>query len=120
MTVTRGDLGRMDRTRRTAATWVRKAAASITWCAERATNAEQRWLIGYEAEQLLCTALDEFEALVSLLDADQVAEVEERLKRFDAKLGRQRRLFKLQNVEGRSPEEAALFRAKAVELGAHG
>lgn len=79
-------------------------------------NSERRWLVGYEAETLLSKALSDAEALVPLLNADAGDEAEHTAKRLYDALRARRLAAKLDQVEGRTPEEAEAFKAKARKL----
>lgn len=77
----------------------------------------ERWLAGYEAETLLWKVLGDARDLVPVLNDDSDAAEAERAARalFEA-LKARRLALRLENVTGRTPEEAEMFRAKAEEL----
>lgn len=117
-------IDRIRRTRLTAASWFRRSTALLLESERCAANDDTRWLVGYEAAELLEAVLFEAESLVGLIaDDDLLARAGERLDKLSAALrarkASHRRLAlseKLSRVEGRTPEEAALYRAKAAEL----
>lgn len=100
-----------------AATRVDRAATFLRHEASEATpNSERRWLIGYEAENLLWNVLRDAHSLVDLLNDDQGDGAEAAAKTVYEALRARRLAAKLDDVEGRTPEEAAAFQAKAREL----
>jgi hypothetical protein len=85
--------------------------------ADNPANESERWLAGYEAEAMLERVLWEAETLVGALNDDTEAEDALRHARTLYEALKARRLAgKLANVEGRTPEEAETFRAKARAL----
>lgn len=110
-------LDRTSRWRSTAVTWVRKTTALLAAQGRAASSTTERWLVGYEASQLLEAVLSEAETLAGLLVEEHHAEDAERRARDLAALLRRSRLAgKLSNVEGRTPEEASAFLEKAEAL----
>lgn len=104
------------RVARTAGSWVKRAIAVLRVEGER-EPAESRWLVGYEAEQLLTVLLWDGESLVALLNDDADFDRLRRHAREMADSIRRRELVpKLSDVAGRTPEEAAAFERKADEL----
>lgn len=101
---------------RTAATRIRSAAVRIEHAAASDTAAEGRWLAGYEAAELFRAALDAAERLALVVNDDDVDEVLERTLSVAKYLRGRRLASKLDQVDGRTPEEAAAFRRKAEEL----
>lgn len=100
-----------------AATRFDRAVASLRYEASEAKpDGERRWLVGYEAGHLLRSVLSNSELLVDLLNADGGDEAEAAAKAVYETLRARRIAAKLEAVEGRTPEEAELFRAKAREL----
>ena len=116
------DVSKMTRWCTTTRTWVQKSARILQYYNGKATMSEQRWLIGYEAEQLLWVLLDESEVLVGLLHKDfsndeYLLRDIERKSKLIARLIRDRRLAAMMDdTNGRTVEEAATFTAKAKEL----
>lgn len=79
-------------------------------------NSERRWVVGYEANTLLCKVLGDAQMLITLLNDDAGDDAEEAAKTLYGALRARRIAAKLDNVEGRTPEEAEAFLAKAKEL----
>lgn len=77
---------------------------------------ERRWLVGYEANAMLWKTLADARMLVGLLNDDVDGEAEYAAKALYDLLKARRVAAKLENVEGRTPEEAEAFLAKAREL----
>lgn len=102
----------------TAASWSRKAVACLAHEAAQAGNAEQRWLVGYDAERLLATLLLEARTLVPLLNEEQIEEAERSARTLASELRARRLSGALLQVDGRTPAEARAFRAKAASLAA--
>lgn len=112
-----------------AAQRARDAASRFTRAiyALRAEHAEakfevQRTVIGWDAEALLEKVIGEAEMLVPLLNQDQefpygLESLERHVKDLGSALRKARLAAKLSAVEGRTPEEAEAFRAKAAALG---
>lgn len=109
---------------RSARTWFRSAAYGLAYLHGEEVRPEVRWLIGYDAATLLGSVLSEAEQLVAVLaDDDQLEDVRREaltlMAALDARsaLARRERLAaKLSNTKGRTPVEAAAFRARAREL----
>jgi hypothetical protein len=119
LTRTRVDLTKVVRWRTTAQTWFRNAVALLVAADEGTSNAEVKWLIGYESCQLLATVFSEADSLVPLLSAcepDQVEEIEQAAKDLARRIKRVRQAGMLANVTGRTPEETAEFERKAGDL----
>lgn len=115
--MTRVDLERMVRWTTTAKTWFGKAVRKLEREGERARDRQEaRWLVGYEAERLLSSALWEATSLVPLLNDEQVEDVLHRSRELTTLLRNRVLVAKLENVDGRTEEEAAAFRAKAASL----
>lgn len=108
---------KVSRWRKSAQTWVGKAVALLTHHSAEAKTPETSWLLGSEAASLMVIALSDFELLVPLLlDEDQIEDVDRELRYFSTAMRRHRLSRKLENVEGRTPEEKKLFAQKAAEL----
>lgn len=105
-----------------AATRFKRAAILLHYHAENAPNESARWLMGYEAEALLASVLSEAELLVDVLNEEDSAEDEvQRHARALYEMLKARSLArKLELIEGRTPEEAEAFLAKAQELRSRG
>lgn len=110
------DFAKLSRWRSTAQTWFEKVALRLSAHGEQARTADERWLVGYEATRLLESVLGDAQFLVCLLDDDQIEDVERKAKSLAALLRARRLAGKLENVEGRTPEEAATFTAAAARL----
>jgi hypothetical protein len=100
-----------------AGTWVSKAARHLQWDATHSDS----WTNGYATEQLLVVILEEANDLVGLLNDDDFNEYDrDRISRaardLHVKLRSRALAAKLENVEGRTVEEAVVYRAKAAEL----
>lgn len=94
-----------------------RAVALLRAQAEHAPNESERWLAGYEADALLWKVLGDARDLIDVLNDDSDAEEATLQARALYEALRARRLArKLENITGRTPEEAEAFRAKAREL----
>lgn len=83
---------------------------------EARDGSERRWLVGYEANTMLWKALADARMLAGLLNDDAGDDAEHAAKVLYETLRARRLAAKLENVEGRTPEEAEAFRAKAREI----
>lgn len=110
------DVDRIHRWRATTQTWCRKSVALLLRQHEDASNDGERWLVGYEAEAIMNTALFELDSLVPLLNLDQIEDVERYARSLATRIRDHRVAAQLENVVGRSPGEAETFLAKAAEL----
>lgn len=105
----------------TALTWVRKATFRVLSDAERPTEYADE-VAAYDAAALIRALLNMVELLVPLLDESDHEEysdyamIEKELRALSSDLKKRRLAEKLGNVEGRTPEEAAAFAAKAQSL----
>lgn len=112
---------RIERRARDAATRFYGAVESLRYGHSETGNPERRWLYGYLAAELLRKVLSDAESLVGLLNDDAGDEAERAARAVHDALRARRLAAKLANVEGRTPEEAAAFLAKADALrGAEG
>lgn len=110
-----GDYDRMTKWRRTAQTWVAKASAELVSHVDEPDENVRR-VVGYEAESLLAALLYESDALVRLLDPEDVETIERSAKALAASCRARRLAGKLGQVEGRTPDEASAFLAAAGRL----
>jgi hypothetical protein len=101
---------------RLATTWVAKATAALDERRAGSSSEERKWAVGFYAEQLLAGVLDDAERLAKMVNDDSLGEVAPAAAALAARLRARRLAFKLENVEGRTPEEAQAFRARAEEL----
>ena len=99
-----------------AATRIERAVAVLRHEAESATNDSARWLVGYDAATLLWRVLLDLRSLVDLLSDEVGFDSEPQARALYETLRARRLAAKLEQVEGRTPEEAAAFLAKASEL----
>lgn len=95
----------------------------LRWDAEHPTHKEHAWLISYDAEQLLWHALMDMESIIDLMVEDDEdednyypEEIEKFARRITDKLRARRIARKLENVEGRTPEEAQAFLDAAARM----
>jgi hypothetical protein len=100
-------------------TRVRRAASKLIWAKvnSRPTEHEMRWLLGYEAARLSQEMLDaagEMAALVT--DEDQIEDLRRGVRDLGQALRRSALASKLEETEGRTPEEREAFLAKAATL----
>lgn len=120
--ITRSDATEFFRLRRwnaTARTWFSKASHSLRHLHDETDSNVTRSLVGDEAGRLLVDVLGDARRLVPLLtdEAIYTFEMVEREAQGLVRLLRNERLAsKMENTNGRSPEEAAMFRAKVAEL----
>jgi hypothetical protein len=73
----------------------------------------------YEAEYLISTVISDLESLVQLMDLEQLTDEYGAVRNVESlmvAMKKRRQLLKLQNVDGRTPEEAASYLAKAEEM----
>lgn len=115
---TKGETMSADMRRRAldAATRFRRAVTLLRYNAVNARNESERWLAGYEAETLLSKMLWEARDLVDVLNDDASDEAERYARAVCEALRARRLVLKLENVSGRTLEEAELFKRKAKEL----
>ena len=99
-----------------AATRVNMATLFLMHEARDRPSREQRWLIGYEADLLLQKILADAESLAGLLNDDASDEAEYAAKAIYGALKARRLAAALENVVGRTAEEAEAFKAKAKHL----
>jgi hypothetical protein len=101
-----------------AATRFGTAVVLLRHQAEHARNESERWLAGYEAEALLWKVLSDARLLVDVLNDEDSSddEVQRQARALYEALRARRLARKLEQVEGRTPEEAAAFKEKAREL----
>lgn len=127
------DLDRATRWRATAETWARKATALLTGAHESSPPAPPGWdgdvppqqfLAGYEAGRLAVVLLEQAEALARIANVEDLDGIEKAAQgvvwaaQKGGRHANRRRVARLLgNTTGRTPEEAAAFRAKAAELG---
>jgi hypothetical protein len=116
--LTRHELIRLGRRRRDASTRFKRCVEILRWMKVRADVKQHRWLIGYEAEQLLADVLSYADELVYLLNTEDSSgyDIERDARELAARLRNRRLALHLENVTGRTAEEAAAFRLKAAEL----
>lgn len=100
---------------RTAETWVQKTAARLRRDAQDAPS-DLRWLIGYDASEFVRTLVWEAETLIPLIDVEQLEDLKRRTDAVARRVRDRILAEKLSGTAGRTPEEAAAFRAKADEL----
>lgn len=110
------DLARITRWAATTRTWCRKSAALLYAAGTEATNESQRFVVSYEAENLLASILSDAELIAAVIDPERVDDCERRAKELLRLLRTRRLSAALERGEGRTPEERALFEAKAREL----
>lgn len=111
------DLAASIRRAKDAATRVDRAVSFLRYEASEARHgSERRWLIGYEAENLLWNVLRDAHSLVDLLNDDRGDAAEQAAKSVYEALRARRLAAKLDAAEGRTPEETEAFQAKAREL----
>lgn len=100
-----------------AATRFSRATSLLTYAADNSPNDAERWLAGYAAENLLWKVLWDARALIDVLNDDSDAhEIQLHVRALHEMLRARRLASKLENVEGRTPDEAKAFLAKAQEL----
>jgi hypothetical protein len=100
----------------TSRTWLAKTVALLRAAHEEARADEARWVVGYHAGQLLYAVVSEAESLLPLLNDEDLDEALRRVGVFADALRDRELALKLENVAGRTPEEAEAFLAKAAEL----
>lgn len=99
-----------------AATRYTRTVSLLLHARHKATSSEIEWLVGYEAETLLRKVLYDADSLVGLLNDDAGEDIERHAEMIFKTLRARRIAAKLEQVEGRMPEEAEAFQAKAREL----
>lgn len=107
------------RWRRIAGTWFSKTSSALRYRHDQSGSESIRYLLCGEAAELCYDALDDMIQLVPLLREDTLHSlelVETEARRLTVALKKHRQAAMLDNTEGRTPEEAAAFRAKAEEL----
>jgi hypothetical protein len=107
-------IGEAGRWRRTATTYFQKAAATIKWLCDH-SNENVRAVGQWEAAELLQRMLSEAQLLTPYL-GDEAEETEQAAKDLVARIRAHRLAGKLEQTDGRTPEEAAAFRERAAEL----
>lgn len=112
------DLDRMGRWTRTTRTWVQKSCSLLLRADQTAKSPDQHAVVAYEAHELLWSILFNVDVLTPLISDDEIEDCEELAKALFHGLRDRRRAIALANTTGRTPEEAAAFRAKAETLGA--
>jgi hypothetical protein len=101
----------------TSSTWLKKVAALYRQQMSEARTEDERWLLGYDASQVVWLALNEIETLSEIIPDDLLDPAHEAAARLANRLRARRLAAQLDgNLTGRTPEEAAAFRAKAEEL----
>lgn len=124
------DLSKLATRRRDAASRAYFAASRLRYFYDEDDRAAARFLVGYEAEQLLTAFLDASESLAGILavpneefdgpDLDRLAElvasVGSAIERRRDSAKRARLIAKLADTRGRTVEEAAAYEAKAVAM----
>jgi hypothetical protein len=109
----------MSRRTQDAATRFVRAANLLRHQAESAPNDDARWLAGAEAGDLLWRVLFEADILVPILNHDETdngEDLERFAKRLHAALRNHRLAASMDNVTGRTAEEAETFRNRAQQL----
>jgi hypothetical protein len=130
--VNNDDLSKLATRRRDAASRAYSAASRLRYFYDEDDRAPARFLVGYEAEQLLTAFLDASESLAGILavpsasedfdgpDLDRLAElvasVGSAIERRRDSAKRARLIAKLADTRGRTVEEAAAYEAKAVAM----
>lgn len=114
------DLDRARRWRTTSATWFRKTAHLLHGLAQADESEAARWLLGYEAVQVLESVLDDALLLVPLVVTQEMEEVGRRAADLARQIRRARVAGLLENTEGRTPEEVETFRQAAADLRGRG
>lgn len=114
--MTSAEAARLTRWSTTAATWVRKATSLMYSHYDPAVTEEERWAVGYYAARLLDDVLDDAWTLAEMVPDDMVEEIARRAEGVAKQMRSRRLAAKLRNVEGRTPEEAEAFLARASEL----
>lgn len=100
-----------------AATRFSRAVIFLRHSAENPVNDSERWLAGYEAEQLLWKTLPEALSLVDILNEDgDLEDLAGKAKALTEALRSRRLAGKLERVEGRTAAESRLFLERAREL----
>lgn len=79
-------------------------------------HSERRWLVGYHSGLLLEQVMGDAECLIPLVNEEQVEDCERVARTVYEALRARRLASKLEQVEGRTPEEAAAFQEKARRL----
>ena len=92
-----------------------RAVDRLLWASTHGIQPE-RDLAALEATDLLWNVLFDARSLAAIADTTMIDEVEEQAKKLLAAVRARRLGAKLAQTEGRTPEEAALFRAKADAL----
>lgn len=98
------------RWRSTAQTWLRKSGRSLVSGADQG-NPEIRWLMGYQAAELVRAALLVVDDLVPVLNEDDLEDVRERAQQVYRNLRTRDQAAKSADVRGRTQAEAAAFAA---------
>lgn len=100
-----------------AATRFARTVGILRYAAENPPNDAERWLAGYAAETLLWKVLTDAISLVHVLNDDSDAgEIQLHARALHEALRARRLAAKMENVTGRTPEEAEAFLTKAREL----
>lgn len=100
-----------------AGTRFNRAVLFLMYEADKGTpRGERPWLIGYHSGLLLEQVMGDAKSLVPLLNKESVEDCERVAKTVYEALRARRLASKLEQVEGRTPEEAAAFQEKARRL----
>jgi hypothetical protein len=105
--------------RATAGTWFEKVAVSLRRQYDKTASTSTRHLLAEEAARLLVNVLSHAQRLVAMLQEDTMhtfSDVEREAQALVKVLRNERLAAKMENMTGRTEEEAAAFRAKAAEL----
>lgn len=106
--------------RATAGTWFEKVAVSLRWQYDKTESTSTRHLLAEEAARLLVHVLSDAQRLVPMLSDEHTmhtfSDVEREAQALVKVLRNERVAAKMEDMTGRTEEEAAAFRAKAAEL----
>lgn len=114
--MTSQELDKIQRWCKTTRTWVKKSAALLHYLGAEAKTDAERFLLSYEAERLLVEILSEAELAATQIAPERAEECERAAKALAALLRRRRLSHALEQGNGRTDEERALFEAKAALL----
>jgi hypothetical protein len=120
--VNNDDLSKLATRRRDAASRAYSAASRLRYFYDEDDRAPARFLVGYEAEQLLTAILavpsasEDFDGPDLDRLAELVASVGSAIERRRDSAKRARLIAKLADTRGRTVEEAAAYEAKAVAM----
>lgn len=105
--------------RATASTWFTKVSHTLRALHDATASQSTKHLLGDEAGRVVVNVLRDSLRLVPLLRDDTIYDfdwVERELEALTLALRNERKARKLENVEGRTPEEARAFLDKAANL----